>query len=151
MIVKNESKIITRLFDSVLSLIDSYCICDTGSTDNTVSIIKEYFEKYNIPGKIIYQEFKNFSQARNYSLNNCFNDDGSPMSDYILLLDADMILEIKEDINTFKKSLTVDFYNILQGTDTFYYYNTRIIKNIIKIANIRHFNCFFCELFPCFI
>ena len=138
MIVKNESKIITRLFDSVLSLIDSYCICDTGSTDNTVSIIKEYFEKYNIPGKIIYQEFKNFSQARNYSLNNCFNDDGSPMSDYILLLDADMILEIKEDINTFKKSLTVDFYNILQGTDTFYYYNTRIIKNIINNGNILY-------------
>jgi len=32
MIVKNESKIIKRLFDSVLSIIDCYCICDTGST-----------------------------------------------------------------------------------------------------------------------
>ena len=36
MIVKNESKIITRLFDSVLQIIDSYCICDTGSNDNTI-------------------------------------------------------------------------------------------------------------------
>jgi tetratricopeptide (TPR) repeat protein len=138
MIVKNESKIITRLFDSVLSLIDSYCICDTGSTDNTVSIIKEYFETHNIPGKIIYQEFKNFSQARNYSLNNCFNEDGSPISDYILLLDADMILEVKEDITTFKKSLNMDSYNILQGTDTFYYNNMRIIKNIVNNGNILY-------------
>ena len=135
MIVKNESKIITRLLDSVLSLIDCYCICDTGSNDNTVSIIKEYFIKKNIPGKIVYQEFKNFSQSRNYALNNCFNDDGSPMSDYIILLDADMVLEIKEDINTFKKSLIMDYYNILQGTDTFYYNNTRIIKNIINNGN----------------
>jgi glycosyltransferase involved in cell wall biosynthesis len=45
MIVKNESKIITRLFDSVLSIIDCYCICDTGSTDNTVEIITTYFKK----------------------------------------------------------------------------------------------------------
>ena len=43
MIVKNESKIITRLFDTVLHIIDTYCICDTGSTDNTVEIIKKYF------------------------------------------------------------------------------------------------------------
>ena len=35
MIVKNESAIIERLFDSVLHILDTYCICDTGSTDNT--------------------------------------------------------------------------------------------------------------------
>lgn len=45
MIVKNESKIITRLFDSVSEIIDCYCICDTGSTDNTINIIQEYFSK----------------------------------------------------------------------------------------------------------
>ena len=50
MIVKNESKIITRLFDSVLSIIDCYCICDTGSTDNTIQIITDYFKSKNIPG-----------------------------------------------------------------------------------------------------
>ena len=43
MIVKNESAIIRRLFDSVLPIIDTYCICDTGSTDNTKEIIDEYF------------------------------------------------------------------------------------------------------------
>ena len=53
MIVKNESKIITRLFDSDSSIIDSYCICDTGSTDDTIKIITEYFEKKNIPGKVV--------------------------------------------------------------------------------------------------
>ena len=43
MIVKNESRVIERLLRSVLPLIDTYCICDTGSTDNTVEIIKTFF------------------------------------------------------------------------------------------------------------
>lgn len=48
MIVKNESNIITRLFDSVLPIIDTYCICDTGSTDNTPQIITDYFNDKGI-------------------------------------------------------------------------------------------------------
>jgi len=68
MIVKNESKIIERLLKSVLPIIDTYCICDTGSTDNTKTIIKDFFDKYNILGKIIDKEFINFEENRNYSL-----------------------------------------------------------------------------------
>ena len=48
MIVKNESKIITRFFDSVSHIIDSYCICDTGSTDDTVKIIKPTENKVEV-------------------------------------------------------------------------------------------------------
>jgi glycosyltransferase involved in cell wall biosynthesis len=40
MIVKNESKIIERIIKSVLQIVDEISICDTGSTDNTVEIIK---------------------------------------------------------------------------------------------------------------
>jgi len=60
MIVKNESKIITRLLNSVLSIIDCYCICDTGSNDETVKIITEYFNNKNIPGKVLYEPSKIF-------------------------------------------------------------------------------------------
>ena len=49
MIVKNESKIITRLLDSVIDIIDCYCICDTGSTDNTVQLITDYFLAHGKP------------------------------------------------------------------------------------------------------
>lgn len=86
MIVKNESKIICRLFDSVIKWIDCYCICDTGSTDDTVDRIKKYFNSKNIPGKIVVEQFKDFSHNRNFSLQSCVG-----MSDYVLLLDADMI------------------------------------------------------------
>ncbi len=90
MIVKNESKIITRLFDSVISIIDCYCICDTGSTDNTVEIIQNYFKDKGITGKVVQEPFKNFCHNRNFALLYCVG-----MSDYVILLDADMFLDIK--------------------------------------------------------
>ena len=122
MIVKNESKIITRLFDSIINIIDCYCICDTGSSDNTIELIEEYFKKKNINGKVIEKPFKNFCFNRNYALKSCYG-----MSDYVLLLDADMILKI----NNFDKTILnlADSFFILQGNDTFYYQNIRIIKN----------------------
>ena len=122
MIVKNESKIITRLFDSIINIIDCYCICDTGSTDNTIQIITDYFSNKSIPGKIISEPFKNFCYNRNISLNYCIG-----MSDYILLMDADMLLQI----NNFNKNMLWlnDSFHILQGDESFYYQNTRIIKN----------------------
>ena len=55
MIVKNESHIIIRLLQSVISIIDTYCICDTGSNDNTIEIIKHFFKENKIQGKIIYK------------------------------------------------------------------------------------------------
>ena len=122
MIVKNESKIITRLFDSVINIIDCYCICDTGSTDNTVELIKSYFENKNIPGTIVNEPFKNFAYNRNFALKSAIG-----MSDYVLLMDADMILEIK---NFNKENLQrFDSCYILQGNDNFYYQNMRIVKN----------------------
>ena len=42
MIVKNESRIIIRLLRSILPIIDGYCICDTGSTDNTIELIETF-------------------------------------------------------------------------------------------------------------
>ena len=52
MIVKNESKIIKRLFDSVYKIIDYWVIVDTGSTDETKEIIINYFKEKNIPGEL---------------------------------------------------------------------------------------------------
>ena len=133
MIVKNESKIITRLFDSVLPVIDSYCICDTGSTDNTVELITDYFKSKNIPGKVVVEPFKNFCHNRNFALTSCIG-----MSDFVLLLDADMILETKN----FNKNMLnmADQFHILQGCDAFYYQNMRIVKNngLYSYSGVTH-------------
>ena len=133
MIVKNESKIITRLLESVCKIIDTYCICDTGSTDNTIELIATYFKQKNIRGKIVSEPFKNFFHNRNVSLQHC-----AGMSDYILFLDADMIFEIKN----FDKEilLKADSFSILQGSDDFFYYNMRIVRNngLYSYSGVTH-------------
>lgn len=121
MIVKNESKIIKRLLDSVVSIIDSYCICDTGSTDNTIEIIRQYFQSKNIPGEVFEIPFRDFGYNRTKALERAKN-----WGQYALLLDADMILEISPK---FKKSdIVLDAYHVKQKNSVLDYYNTRIVR-----------------------
>ena len=129
MIVKNESKIIERLLTSVLPLIDTYCICDTGSDDNTVELIETFFADKNITGKIVYEPFRDFGYNRTFAMKQCIN---IPNADFLLLVDADMIMEINPaiSIRDFKKSMNMnDAYYVLQGTETFFYKNVRLLRN----------------------
>lgn len=134
MIVKNESKIITRLLDSVASVIDSYCICDTGSTDDTVDQIEEYFSVRKIPGKIVQEPFRDFGYNRTFALKACEqyieSEESLKHPYYILLLDADMVFWLSPQISpaAFKRGLKADAYHVYQGTDSFYYKNTRIVR-----------------------
>jgi len=121
MIVRNESRIITRLLSSVLSIIDTYVICDTGSTDDTPKIIKDFFNTHNIPGEVISEPFKNFGYNRTFALKAARNK-----ATYALLLDADMIFKIEPDFN--KQALSKDAYMIIQKGGGLNYYNTRLIR-----------------------
>ena len=52
MIVKDESHIIKKTLNNICDNIklDYWVICDTGSTDNTIQIIKNFFEEKKIQG-----------------------------------------------------------------------------------------------------
>ena len=71
-----------------LTFNDSFCICDTGSIDDTILIIESFFKRKNIAGKVVQKHFRDFGYNRTYALNACID---IPNSDYILLLDADYI------------------------------------------------------------
>jgi glycosyltransferase involved in cell wall biosynthesis len=127
MIVKNEGRVIARLLESVANVIDCYCICDTGSTDDTITIIESFFTERGIPGKIPREPFRDFGYNRSHALKQC----ESMNADYVLLLDADMIFQLGKDVSPeeFKNGLTDDVYHMYQGTDSFYYKNARIVRN----------------------
>jgi hypothetical protein len=95
MIVKNESKIITRCLDSVRNYIDYWVICDTGSTDNTQKIIQDYFNTHNIRGELHQHEWKDFGLNRSQAVRL-----SKGKADYLLLMDADFVLVVENP--TFK-------------------------------------------------
>ena len=103
MIVKNESKIITRCLDSIIKYIDYWVICDTGSTDNTQTIIQNYFKKYNIPGELHQTSWTNFGHNRTEAVQLSKNK-----ADYLLLMDADFIFKCYDP--NFKNQLDKDAY-----------------------------------------
>ena len=121
MIVKNEALIITRLLQSVLEIIDTYVICDTGSTDGTPTVIKNFFSNHGIEGEIIEEPFKHFGYNRTIALQAAKNK-----ATYALMLDADMILLVNQLFS--KQSLTKDSYLITQKNGSLLYYNTRLVR-----------------------
>lgn len=66
LIVKNEEKYIRNCLESLKDFVDEIIIVDTGSTDKTKEICKEYTDKiYD------YKWDDNFANARNFSLSKC--------------------------------------------------------------------------------
>jgi len=94
MIVKNEEHNIRRCLESLVGVCDEIVVVDTGSTDKTPEIVKEFTDH------LFFHEWKgNFSEARNNSLK-------YPTGEWILIIDADE--ELSEDAKqNMKNSLTV--------------------------------------------
>lgn len=86
MIVKNESEIIAQTLENLCNHIDFdyWVIADTGSTDNTVEIIQQFFAQKQIRGEIFSDEWKNFAHNRNLALAHC-----EGKTDFVLFFDAD--------------------------------------------------------------
>lgn len=130
MIVKNEGKIIERCLNSVRGIVDYISICDTGSTDDTVSVIEEYLQKTGIPGAVHSHKWENFGHNRTLSViaaQEFLRQIGAwPQDTFLLLLDADMMLEIAPGFD--KDTLTADHYLMRQLNHSYIYYNTRLIR-----------------------
>jgi glycosyltransferase involved in cell wall biosynthesis len=87
MIVKNESHIIHEVLACTLDLIDTYVIVDTGSTDNTIEIIKKFYADKGMEGIVEERPWVAFDKNRSEALKLC---DGR--MDYILMIDADDLI-----------------------------------------------------------
>ncbi|MEK5261946.1 glycosyltransferase [Paenibacillus sp. FSL L8-0663] len=113
MIVKNEQEYLRRCLDSVKGKVDQIVIVDTGSTDETVNIAKEY------TNDIHHMDWNNnFAAARNESIKYA-------TTDYILVLDADEYLEESADLQK----------EIASGAD---YYFTKIHNIMSSERALNH-------------
>lgn len=121
MIVKNESHIILECLNTVYKYLDYWVICDTGSTDETQNIIKNFFEEKGIPGEILQHEWKNFGHNRTQAFRAC---DGK--ADYALVIDADDYIEGTIPFN--KETLDADVYALRMGRPEFSWWRNQIFK-----------------------
>ena len=134
MIVKDEGHVIKETLECVSKYIDYYVINDTGSTDNTKDIIKDFFDAKGIPGEIVTHEFRSctchgpkykkwswfhFGWNRSYAMKLC-----EGKSQYIWVMDADDLV-----VGDFVlPELTKDSYDITFGKG-FTYKRTQIFRN----------------------
>ena len=132
MIVKNESRIIERMLQSVVGFADEYCICDTGSTDNTIELIEAF---PHLKGRVYSDPFVNFEVSRT----NALHEAQKSGADYILLMDADMLLQ---GAATFDKSkLTLGAYTLDQESGNgLKYGNMRLVRGDapVRYVGVTH-------------
>ncbi|WP_456397290.1 glycosyltransferase family 2 protein [Desulfurobacterium sp.] len=92
MIVKNGERYIKNVLESIKELADEIVIVDSGSTDKTVEIAK------SLGARVVFREFDNFINQKNYALSLCTKD-------WVLFLDDDEIVDeqLKEEIRKIKE------------------------------------------------
>lgn len=128
MIVKNEEDVLSRCLESIKDVVDEIIIVDTGSSDNTKRIAKNFTDKiYH------FNWCDDFAKARNYSFSKATKD-------YILWLDADDVIlpkdvkllkSLKNDIDK-NTDIVMMKYNMGTNDDntpSLSYYRERLIKN----------------------
>lgn len=67
-LVKNHANMIRYPIESIYQHVDELVIIDSGSTDGTLDIAREYTDK------IYYNKFEDFSKQRNFALSKCTGD-----------------------------------------------------------------------------
>ncbi len=86
MIVRDETAVLERLFQSVHAVIDRFVIVDTGSTDGTPGLVQALSDKYGIPGEVHFRDWVNFGHNRQQALDLAI---ASQRGDWLLMMDAD--------------------------------------------------------------
>ena len=113
MIVKDECQVIERALSGIKEFIDYWVIVDTGSTDGTQTVIREYLK--DIPGELHERPWVNFAVNRNEALQLARGK-----AAYIYFADADEQVILDAGID--KRRLIRDYYCILlKGHGTQYY------------------------------
>ncbi len=115
MIVKNETAVLPRLFQSIKDYIDYYVIVDTGSTDDTVELIKREMSGYGIFGEVHRRPWVNFGVNRQQALELAVR---ANRADWLLFIDADEELGVSDPkfYEKFEPGVTYDIEKHHSGT-----------------------------------
>jgi glycosyltransferase involved in cell wall biosynthesis len=94
MIVRDEASVIAETLDSVAAHLHYWVVVDTGSRDDTVKVIRSYFEDRDIAGEIHERAWRDFGRNRSEALALCRGK-----ADYAWVIDADDIVVGEVDLS----------------------------------------------------
>lgn len=129
MIAKNEEDVIARCLDSVKDIVDEIVIVDTGSTDKTKEIVKNYTDKI-----FDFKWIDDFGAARNYSFSKATKE-------YILWIDCDdvfieedrqKLMDLKKNLDPSVDSVTFkyNYFSDENGNPLLIFRRERLVKRI---------------------
>jgi glycosyltransferase involved in cell wall biosynthesis len=119
MIVRDEAAVIRRCLDSVRLFIDAWVIVDTGSTDGTQDVIREYLR--DLPGELFERPWVDFAHNRNEAL-----EYARGRADYLLFIDADEVLVAADGFRM--PELTLDAYDLESRVDGMSYLRRQLVR-----------------------
>lgn len=131
MIVKDESHVITRCLNSVKPFIDYWVIVDTGSTDETPTIIRDVMA--DVPGELFHKPWVDFAHNRNEAF-----ELAKSKAEFIFTIDADEVLELPAGFAC--PALQADCYSNTVRYDGVYYTRRQLFRSSLpwKYQGVVH-------------
>lgn len=117
-IMKNEAHVLTRMLNSIKGFADGICMVDTGSTDDSIEILKTWGKDNDIETYVYERPFDNFENSRNYSIQKAkeaFLSKKDGHTYYGFWLDADEMLVIDPKFSKQKCVLDLYMFNTYIG------------------------------------
>ena len=110
-IMKNESHVAKRMLDSIKPIVDALCIVDTGSTDNSIEIVKQWGKDNGVETFVFEKAFDNFESCRNHAFEMARSEfltrgDGHDWYSFWLDFDEQIVVDSSFD----KQSINKDLY-----------------------------------------
>ena len=68
MIVKDEAHVVGETIASVLPYISEFVVVDTGSSDGTPRLVRECFDRHELPGYVFQRPWRDFGHNRSEAL-----------------------------------------------------------------------------------
>jgi len=132
--VKNEETVMEKTLQPFVDGgVNSFLVLDTGSTDNTIEVTHNFFEKNNVTqGYIVQEDFIDFAASRNKALK--LAQEKFPNAAFMIMLDAEWYLNDAKKLVDFCKEC-------LENTENYPSYLIRILNTALDFYTGRLIKC----------